>query len=223
MTLPIRDILASEKSKATRFGHHGLIIIVKGYEELFFEFGAEDKRDAFVHLLERQMEDVRKRLVSGESILPTSAQRDALILEEFETRKSMSSDSEPTPLTDTMVDSLPAVMFTSASSTFLTFKPKRSLHFTFLTIGSRGDVQPYIALAKGLMADGHRCRIATHGEFQEWIESVCPVFDIIYSNILMDVVSMESSSASLGVTLRNSCESVSRMELLLFLFLKRVY
>lgn len=223
MTLPIRDILASEKSKATRFGHHGLIIIVKGHEELFFEFGAEDKRDAFVHLLERQMEDVRKRLVSGESILPTSAQRDALILEEFETRKSMSSDSEPTPLTDTMVDSLPAVMFTSASSTFLTFKPKRSLHFTFLTIGSRGDVQPYIALAKGLMADGHRCRIATHGEFQEWIESVCPVFDIIYSNILMDVVSMESSSASLGVTLRNSCESVSRMELLLFLFLKRVY
>jgi sterol 3beta-glucosyltransferase len=184
MTLPIRDILASEKSKATRFGHHGLIIIVKGHEELFFEFGAEDKRDAFVHLLERQMEDVRKRLVSGDSILPTSAQRDALILEEFETRESMSSDSEPTPLTDTMVDSLPAVMFTSASSTFLTFKPKRSLHFTFLTIGSRGDVQPYIALAKGLMADGHRCRIATHGEFQEWIESVCPVFSYYISKYI---------------------------------------
>ena len=37
MTLPIRDILSLEKTKATRFGHHGLVIIVKGHEELFFE------------------------------------------------------------------------------------------------------------------------------------------------------------------------------------------
>jgi len=70
-----------------------------------------------------------------------------------------------------MSDSVPAVMFTSTSSTFLTFKPEKSLHFTFLTIGSRGDVQPYIALAKGLLLDGHRVRIATHGEFKNWIES----------------------------------------------------
>jgi sterol 3beta-glucosyltransferase len=224
MTLPIRDILASEKSKATHFGRHGLIIIVKGHEELFFEFSSEDKRDAFVQLLERQMEDMRRRIASGEPIIPSPAQRDALVLEEFEARKSTSSDSEPTPLTDTMADSLPAVMFTSASSTFLTFKPKRSLHFTFLTIGSRGDVQPYIALAKGLMADGHKCRIATHGEFQEWIESVRPILfsDIFLSNLLMDFVSMESSSALLEVTLRNSCESALRMGLLPSLFLKRV-
>lgn len=171
MTLPIRDILASEKTKASRFGHHGATILVKGHEELFFEFGAEDKRDAFVRLLENQMEDVRKRLASGDAVTPSSGARDALILEELDARVS-SSDSEPTPPSDSMADSLPAVMFTSASSTFLTFKPKKSLHFTFLTIGSRGDVQPYIALAKGLMADGHKCRIATHGEFREWIESV---------------------------------------------------
>lgn len=63
-------------------------------------------------------------------------------------------------------------MFTSTSSTFLTFKPKESLRFTFLTIGSRGDVQPYISLAKGLMKDGHKCKIATHGEFKDWVESV---------------------------------------------------
>ena len=172
MTLPIRDILALEKSKASRFGHHGLVIIVKGHEELFFEFGADDKRDLFVQLLERQMEDVRIRLATGETSIPSSGKQNALILEEFEARHSASSDSVPTPLADNMADSLPAVMFTSASSTFLTFKPKKSLHFTFLTIGSRGDVQPYIALAKGLIADGHKCRIATHGEFREWIVSV---------------------------------------------------
>lgn len=171
MTLPIRDLLATEKTKATRFGHHGLIVIVKGHEELFFEFGAEDKRDAFVTLLERQMQDTSRRLAAGDTAL-TPGKRDALILEEFETKPSASTH-DPSPATESMADSLPALMFTSASSTFLTFKPKRSLHFTFLTIGSRGDVQPYIALAKGLMADGHKVRIATHGEFKEWIEAVC--------------------------------------------------
>ena len=174
MTLPIRDILALEKSKASRFGHHGLVIIVKGHEELFFEFGADDKRDLFVQLLERQMEDVRLRLATGEVSTPSPGKQNALILEEFETSHSTSSDSIP-PLADNMADSLPAVMFTSASSTFLTFKPKKSLRFTFLTIGSRGDVQPYIALAKGLIADGHKCRIATHGEFREWVESVSQI------------------------------------------------
>ena len=31
-------------------------------------------------------------------------------------------------------------------------------------------MQPYIALCKGLMAEGHKCRIATHDEFKDWIE-----------------------------------------------------
>lgn len=173
MILPIRDILTTEKSKATRFGHHGLIVIVRGHEELFFEFSAEDKRDTFVALLERQMAEVQRRLAAGETNIPTKGKLDALILEEFETRSpSSSSQDDPVPIAESLTDSLPAVMFTSASSTFLTFKPQKSLHFTFLTIGSRGDVQPYIALAKGLKADGHRVRIATHREFKDWIEAV---------------------------------------------------
>ncbi|KAL0577594.1 Sterol 3-beta-glucosyltransferase [Marasmius crinis-equi] len=169
MTLPIRDILSVELSKATRFGHHGLIVIIKGHEELFFEFGAEEKRHAFVLLLERQIEDVKRRIASGDSPELTQGERDALILEEVE--PALTSSITQPPMPEDMSDSVPAVMFTSASSTFLTFKPQKSLHFTFLTIGSRGDVQPYIALAKGLKADGHRVRIATHGEFKEWIES----------------------------------------------------
>ena len=172
MILPIRDILTVEMTKATRFGHYGLTVIIKGHEELFFEFGFEDRRRAFVSILERQIEDIRKGPNPGDAPALSRGKRDALILEEFEPRNSLSSDSDPAPSSEAMSESLPAVMFTSASSTFLTFKPKESLHFTFLTIGSRGDVQPYIALAKGLMADGHRVKIATHGEFQVWIESV---------------------------------------------------
>lgn len=43
------------------------------------------------------------------------------------------------------------------------------MHVTCLTIGSRGDVQPYLALCKELQKDGHRCRIATHPEYEDWV------------------------------------------------------
>ncbi|KAG8993485.1 hypothetical protein FRB94_010728 [Tulasnella sp. JGI-2019a] len=43
-------------------------------------------------------------------------------------------------------------------------------HFACLTIGSRGDVQPYIALALGLMKEGHEVTIVTHEEYKLWIE-----------------------------------------------------
>lgn len=45
-----------------------------------------------------------------------------------------------------------------------------SMHFVCLTIGSRGDVQPYIALGLGLLKEGHRVTIVTHQENKEWIE-----------------------------------------------------
>ena len=34
-----------------------------------------------------------------------------------------------------------------------------------------GDVEPYIALSLALVAQGHRVRLATHGEFKELVES----------------------------------------------------
>ncbi|TFK27999.1 sterol 3-beta-glucosyltransferase [Coprinopsis marcescibilis] len=43
------------------------------------------------------------------------------------------------------------------------------LHFVCLTIGSRGDVQPYIALGVRLLKEGHRVTIVTHQEYRDWI------------------------------------------------------
>lgn len=62
-------------------------------------------------------------------------------------------------------------MFDDIEASILDFQPNASLDITCLTIGSRGDVQPYIALCKGLMAEGHRPSIATHAEFEAWIRS----------------------------------------------------
>ncbi|KAE8210793.1 hypothetical protein CF327_g5378 [Tilletia walkeri] len=38
-----------------------------------------------------------------------------------------------------------------------------------LTIGSRGDVQPYISLGKALQKHGHRVTIVSHPEYEDWV------------------------------------------------------
>lgn len=40
------------------------------------------------------------------------------------------------------------------------------MRITLPTTGSRGDVQPYVALGRGLQALGHRVRLATHSDFE---------------------------------------------------------
>jgi sterol 3beta-glucosyltransferase len=45
------------------------------------------------------------------------------------------------------------------------------MKLTCIAMGSRGDVQPYIALGAGLQAAGHQVRLATHAEFQPLVEA----------------------------------------------------
>jgi sterol 3beta-glucosyltransferase len=45
------------------------------------------------------------------------------------------------------------------------------MHICILTIGSRGDIQPCIALAVGLQKAGHQVRIGTHAEFEAAIRA----------------------------------------------------
>lgn len=40
---------------------------------------------------------------------------------------------------------------------------------TILTIGSRGDVQPYVALGRGLQAEGYHVTLATHQVFETFV------------------------------------------------------
>ncbi|MBW0517396.1 hypothetical protein O181_057111 [Austropuccinia psidii MF-1] len=47
----------------------------------------------------------------------------------------------------------------------------KPMKITCLTIGTRGDVQPYIALCQRLNTLGHTCTIATHKNFEESIRS----------------------------------------------------
>ena len=53
------------------------------------------------------------------------------------------------------------------------------MKLTFLATGSRGDVQPFVALAYGALQAGHAVRFVTNAVFADWVRSygleVCPV------------------------------------------------
>jgi UDP:flavonoid glycosyltransferase YjiC (YdhE family) len=44
------------------------------------------------------------------------------------------------------------------------------MHYGIVAIGSRGDVQPYIALALGLQERGHTTTLLAHENFKEFVE-----------------------------------------------------
>lgn len=43
------------------------------------------------------------------------------------------------------------------------------LNIVIQVVGSRGDVQPFIALGNELQRHGHRVRLATHGQFEDFV------------------------------------------------------
>jgi len=49
--------------------------------------------------------------------------------------------------------------------------PVPALAIAILVVGSRGDVQPFLPIARRLARDGHRVRLATHAVFRGFVES----------------------------------------------------
>jgi hypothetical protein len=45
------------------------------------------------------------------------------------------------------------------------------LNIVIQVVGSRGDVQPFVALGKGLQKHGHRVRLATHATFNQFVKN----------------------------------------------------
>lgn len=57
----------------------------------------------------------------------------------------------------------------TSNSGLSTASPPPPLNICVLVVGSRGDVQPFIALGKELIKDGHRVRIGTHETFRQFV------------------------------------------------------
>ena len=173
MILPVRDVIGVSKHRSYRIGYSGLVIVIKGHEEVFLELSSAERRDACMNALEEQRDLVkqRKKLEKEKGDKQDDEHRELRELVDLSATKDteLSSPDMPHPHSEA-IPSQPPIMFSSTTSDFVTFRPEKPLRFTCLTIGSRGDVQPYIALCKGLMAQGHHCKIASHAEYQKWVE-----------------------------------------------------
>lgn len=66
-----------------------------------------------------------------------------------------------------------------------------------LTAGSRGDVQPYVALGRGLQAGGHSVLVATHAIFGDWIRQSGLEYQAIEGNPL-EIIQGERGQAWVG-------------------------
>ena len=181
----------ARKEKAYRWSNFGLVVVIRGHEELFFEFGQEPARDACLQLLIEGIDAADKESIHKDGDLPSD---DILGVAPdqiwFKTTQTLNDgryeglQADLSTLGERSDEETPAIMFDSNAVSMVSFKPAESLRFTCLTIGSRGDVQPYIALCKvpssrlpsnraniqGLQNDGHTVKIASHAEYREWIE-----------------------------------------------------
>ncbi|KAI8627611.1 glycosyltransferase family 1 protein [Xylariaceae sp. FL1651] len=174
LILPLKDIETVDREKGFRMGYSGLVVVIRGHEEIFFEFNQVDIRDDCAVTLLQSLDTTRfsqaDSLEAGqqededEALAERDALNEARLHEGTEHELKMPQDASG------LSDSSPTILFDDPKASFLNFKPSEPLRITCLTIGSRGDVQPYIALCKGLMAEGHKPRIATHTEFRSWIE-----------------------------------------------------
>jgi sterol 3beta-glucosyltransferase len=172
----MRDIENVNKERGFRLGYHGLAVVIRGHEELFFEFSKAEYRDecaiAILRILEstKYIEDELSS-ASGNDTDDEAAKVEHELLQAA--RQGMESsmvieDSEAIRAADH--DRVPLV-FDDPLASIVDFKPSEPMTIVCLTIGSRGDVQPYIALCKDLLKEGHKPRIATHAEFEPWVRS----------------------------------------------------
>lgn len=178
LILPLRDIENVDKEKGFRFGYSGLVIVIRGHEELFFEFAKADVRDDCTITIIQSLEATRylrdSNLLDGgaddadKDAQAAVAERNAL--EEARHEEFAAHEVQLPRCCQKAGSEAPTILFDDPKASFLNFKPATSMKITCLTIGSRGDVQPYIALCKKLLQEGHRPRIATHAEFKDWIE-----------------------------------------------------
>ena len=174
LVVPFREIVNVGKETSFRWGYPGMVLVIRGHEELFFDFGSKGTRDDCVVTVLRALDVTRAAL---ESVMLTDEEKtdaeaaaaENVLLEG--TRKERVGGTQQNLPQDLHLRQFgsPPMMFDDPNASVLDFMPKQSLRITCLTIGSRGDVQPYIALCKGLNAHGHQTRIATHAQFETWI------------------------------------------------------
>jgi sterol 3beta-glucosyltransferase len=171
LIFPIDKIESVKKVKNSflkdAYRQYEMIITAQGHEALWFTFSTSDSRDDCYGSILKAIDDLEKTQKEDGSLAQAA-------IAEYESLKGARSSIEidrsiAKRLDKSGNEDAPPILFDDPNVSFLVFKPPNPMRITLLTIGSRGDVQPFIALGKGLMAEGHSVKVATHVEFEPWI------------------------------------------------------
>lgn len=176
MILPLKDVENCAVEQGLAIKYLGLVLTVQGVEELVLEFGTAKGRNDCQRMIARQVDSAVGELFTD---LASDLSAEVASLEELS--KEQLSEMAKAQVRIARLRLLEDRICIASGIDFpliledkpfhvTEVKPAHLYRFTLLTIGSRGDVQPYIALGKGLQAEGHIVTIATHAEFREWIE-----------------------------------------------------
>lgn len=175
MILPYSHIENVYKETGFKFGYYGLVVVIHGHEELFFEFSSIEARDDCEYLLLRQLDMFKSH--SGDSTKRSSVDSS---VDEYKLSESFNNIAEAklkfieSKISDEIGISVPMIQEENpyiSKTSLIDIKTSRPSNIVLLTIGSRGDVQPYIALGKKMLKEGHNVKIVTHAEFEDWIVS----------------------------------------------------
>ncbi|MCI3985575.1 glycosyltransferase [Bacillus vallismortis] len=86
------------------------------------------------------------------------------------------------------------------------------MKINLLTIGTRGDVQPFIALAKELSRRGHHVKICTEGSFKDLAEKN----RLSFSAIRADYADLTQSEEGKNILKGNPLSIVSQMKTVIY-------
>lgn len=189
MLLPLNDVENCFKQRGSKMSYSCLVLIIKGHEKLLVDFSNQKSRDDCLDMILEMLHQFH----GSESWKPMAhewgrnydLELGRMRLEDEESISSFSPSNDSLKQATSRIESARIKLFEDKlslaaglqvpivleDSPFIKteIRPNTSYHFVLLTIGSRGDVQPYIALGKGLIEEGHKVTIATHAEFKDWI------------------------------------------------------
>lgn len=174
MVLPLKDIEDVEEDKGYRIRGYGLVIVIRGRDELFFEFRDAVTRDDCAITMKQKLEQLRymgeSALIPEDEVIQAEVAKEEkeMLDQDMEQKRAEAGLGISQDIGD-INKHAPPIFFDDGRASIIDFRPTESLNITCLTIGTRGDVQPYIALCKGLLKEGHKPTLATHPEYEAWI------------------------------------------------------
>src|ERR1700737_2748343 len=133
MVLPFKDVETARKEKAYHWSNFGLVVVIRGHEELFFEFGQETARDECLKLLTERIDSAEKESIKDS--LPFDSVLGVQGNDQFWLHTTTADDDECmhgikgdlSELSERAEEDTPAVMFDSNAVSMVSFKPTESL------------------------------------------------------------------------------------------------